>query len=261
MSASPASPIETDAITLAATVSNAGTAASGATNVNFYLGTTKVGTAAVGALAAGATANVSANVGPRDAATYPLSAKVDEANDVIEQNEANNTFTNPSSLVVRPVDSSDLVAVPSWTPSNPANGNVVTFSVPIKNQGNVASAGGAHAITLTVANEAGTVLRTLTGSYSGVIAAGATTAPVNLGTWTAANGKYTVKTVLADDANELPVKRANNTGTQSFFVGRGANMPYDMMRPRTPSPAAARPSSARAGTSAPWRARPPAARP
>src|SRR5204863_3590681 len=51
---------------------------------------------------------------------------------------------------------------------------------------------------------------------------------VNLGTWTAANGKYTVTTVAAADANELPVKQGNNTSTQSLFVGRGANMPYDM---------------------------------
>ncbi|MET8335521.1 galactose-binding domain-containing protein [Streptosporangium canum] len=228
MSSAPSAPVETDSVTLTATVKNIGTAASGATNVNFYLGTAKVGTATVGALAAGASTSVSAGVGPRDAGTYPLSAKVDEANNVIEQNEANNGHTNPSPLVVRPVDSSDLVATTSWTPSNPANGNVVTFSVAIKNQGTVASAGGAHAITLTVSNEAGTVVRTLTGSHSGVIAAGATTSPVNLGTWTAANGKYSVKTVLADDANELPVKRQNNTATQPFFVGRGANMPYDM---------------------------------
>ena len=43
----PTSPVETDAITASATVRNAGTAASGATNVNFYLGTTKLGTANV----------------------------------------------------------------------------------------------------------------------------------------------------------------------------------------------------------------------
>ena len=61
----PASPVETDAITLSTTVRNAGTAASGPTDVNFYLGTTKVGTAAVGGLAAGATTTVSANIGPR----------------------------------------------------------------------------------------------------------------------------------------------------------------------------------------------------
>ncbi|MEV4378027.1 discoidin domain-containing protein [Streptosporangium sp. NPDC049644] len=228
LTASPASPVETDAVTLSATVKNNGNAAAGATNVNLYLGGTKVGTVPVAALAAGASATVSAGIGTRDAGSYPLSAKVDEANSVIEQNESNNDFSSASPLVVRPVDTSDLVATTSWTPSNPANGNVVTFSVTIRNQGTVASAGGAHGITLTVANEAGTVVRTLTGSHTGVIAAGATTGPVNLGTWTAANGKFTVRTVLADDANELPVKRANNTVTQPFFVGRGANMPYDM---------------------------------
>ena len=229
LSASPASPVETDAVTLSATVRNAGTLGSGATNVNFYLGGAKVGTASVGALAAGASATVTANIGQRDAGSYPLSAKVDESNAVIEQNETNNSFSASAPLVVKPVDSSDLVASPvSWTPGNPAGGSTVTFTVAIKNQGTVASAGGAHGITLTIANDSGTVVKTLTGSYSGAIAAGATTSPVTLGTWTAANGKYTVKTVLAADANELPVKQANNTSSLPFFVGRGANMPYDM---------------------------------
>ncbi|MFG1702805.1 discoidin domain-containing protein [Nonomuraea sp. M3C6] len=226
LTSSPASPIETDAVTLSATVRNAGTAGSAATSVNFYAGTTKVGSASVGALAAGASTTVSANIGTRDAGTYQLSAKVDEANQVIEQNETNNTATG--TLTVRPVDTADLIASPvAWTPGNPAAGNTVTFSVAIKNQGTVASSSGAHGITLTVTNDSGTVVRTLTGSTSGAIAPGATTSPVGLGTWTAANGKYTIKTVLADDANELPVKRANNTSELPLFVGRGANMPYD----------------------------------
>ncbi|WNV84028.1 discoidin domain-containing protein [Umezawaea sp. Da 62-37] len=226
---SPGAPVETDAVTLSAVVRNAGAVASGATNVNFYLGTTKAGTANVGALAPGASATVSANVGTRNAGSYPLSAKVDEGGVVVESDETNNSFTG-STLVVTPVASSDLVANVGWTPNNPASGNVVTFSVAIKNQGTVASAGGAHGITLQVVNSTtGAVVQTLTGSYSGAIAAGATTAPVTLGTWTAANGKYTVKVVLANDANELPVKQPNNTSEQPFFVGRGANMPYDML--------------------------------
>ncbi|MCW2919218.1 MAG: hypothetical protein JWN52_7286 [Actinomycetia bacterium] len=229
MSSTPASPVETDPVTLKATVKNIGTAASDATDVNFYLAGQKVGTAAVGALAAGASSTVSADIGTRDAGTYQLSAKVDEADTVLELNETNNSFTSPSSLVVAPVASSDLVASPvSWNPGNPANGDTVTFSVAVKNQGTVASAAGAHGITLTVLNADNTVAKTLTGSYSGVIAPGATAGPVNLGTWTAANGKYAVKVVLDADTNELPVKRANNTSTQPFFVGRGANMPYDM---------------------------------
>ncbi|MEU8364461.1 CARDB domain-containing protein, partial [Nonomuraea sp. NPDC048882] len=226
LTSSPASPVETDAVTLSATVRNAGTAASAATSVAFYAGDSKVGTAAVGALAAGATATVSASIGVRDAGTYQLEARVDEQNAVPEQNEGNNSTTG--TLTVRPVDTADLIASPvSWTPGNPAAGTTVTFSVAIRNQGTVASSGGSHGITLTVLNDAGTVVRTLTGSASGAIAAGATTAPVSLGTWTAADGKYTVRTVLADDANELPVKRANNTSTLPLFIGRGASMPYD----------------------------------
>ncbi|HWO67533.1 MAG TPA: discoidin domain-containing protein [Umezawaea sp.] len=227
---SPNAPVENDAVTLSAVVRNAGAVASGATNVNFYLGSTKAGTATVGGLAAGASATASVNVGPRDAGSYPFSAKVDEGNTVIESDETNNAFTGSSPLVVTPVASSDLVAVVGWTPGNPSAGNAVAFSVAIKNQGTVASAGGAHGISLQVVNSTtGSVVQTLTGSYSGAIAAGATTSPVNLGSWTAVNGKYTVKVVLANDANELPVKQPNNTSEQPFFVGRGANMPYDML--------------------------------
>ncbi|MEU8405453.1 discoidin domain-containing protein [Micromonospora sp. NPDC048842] len=229
MSFSPSAPVETSTITLSATVRNAGSSASGATNVNFYLGSTRVGTASVGGLAAGASTTVSASIGTRDSGSYPLSAKVDESNTVVEQDDTNNSYTNPSPLVVAAVASSDLVAsAVAWSPGNPSAGNTVTFSVSIRNAGNQASASGAHGITLTVLNESGTVVRTLTGSHSGVINAGATVGPINLGTWTAANGKYTVRVVLAVDGNELPVKQANNTSDRPLFVGRGANMPYDM---------------------------------
>ncbi|MFE9190425.1 discoidin domain-containing protein [Micromonospora sp. NPDC007208] len=229
MSFSPSAPVETSTITLSATVRNAGSAASGATNVNFYLGSTRVGTASVGGLAAGASTTVSASIGTRDAGSYPLSAKVDESNTVVEQDDTNNSYSNPSPLVVSAVATSDLVASSvAWSPGNPSAGNTVTFSVSVRNAGSVASASGAHGITLTVLNESGTVVRTLTGSYSGVINAGATVGPINLGTWTAANGKYTVRVVLAADGNELPVKQANNTSDRPLFVGRGANMPYDM---------------------------------
>ncbi|MEU8813525.1 discoidin domain-containing protein [Actinoplanes sp. NPDC048796] len=224
-SASPASPVETDAVTLSATVRNAGTVSSGATNVNFYLGTAKVGTATVGALAGGASATVTASIGARDAGTYQIVAKVDEANTVFETNEANNSATG--SLTVTPVSSSDLVAsAVSWSPGNPTAGQTTTFSVTLKNQGSAASAGGAHGVTVTILNGS-SVVKTLTGSWSGTLAAGASSPAINLGTWTAVNGRYTVRTVIANDGNELPVKQANNTSEKSFFVGRGANMPYD----------------------------------
>ncbi|MFJ6796963.1 discoidin domain-containing protein [Streptomyces sp. NPDC091268] len=228
LGASPAAPVESDSVTLSATVKNSGPAAAAATSVTFRLGGTKAASAGVPALAAGASATVTAGIGPRDAGSYPLEAVVDEANTVIEQNDTNNTFTG-SPLVVRPVDSSDLVAsAVSWSPSAPSAGQAVAFAVTVKNQGTVAAASGTHTVTLTVQDAAGATVRTLTGSFAGSLAAGASTAPIALGNWTAANGKYTVKVVLADDANELPVKRGNNTSTKPFFVGRGANMPFDM---------------------------------
>ena len=222
---SPASPVETDAVTLGATVTNAGNAASAATTVNFYLGTTKVGSANVGALAAGASTTVSANVGAQSAGTYTPTAKVDESNAVIESNEANNSASG-SALTVSPIQSADLIASTSWSPGNPSGGNTVTFTTVVKNQGNQPSSSSAHNVTVTITDSNGTTVKTLTGSASGVIAAGASVS-VNDGTWTAVDGKYTVTTTVSADSAEASVKQGNNTSTAPFFVGRGANVPYD----------------------------------
>ncbi|MFE2018889.1 discoidin domain-containing protein [Streptomyces sp. NPDC059499] len=227
--ASPAAPVESDQITLSATVRNTGALAAPAGKLDFELGGSKVATASVGALAAGASVQVTAGIGARDAGSYTLGAVVDPAGEIIEENETNNRFTSSSPLVVKPVSSSDLVANAVTTaPSAPSEGDTVTFSVALRNQGTVASASGSHGISLNLVDSKGATVKTLTGAHNGAIAAGSTTAPVSLGTWTAANGSYTVKVVVADDANELPVKRENNTRTESLFVGRGANMPYDM---------------------------------
>lgn len=228
VSAAPAAPVETDEITLTATVRNAGALAAPASKVELRLGT-KVATASVGALASSASTQVTASVGARNAGSYELSAVADPAGEVIEQNETDNTYTSASPLVVKPVSSSDLVAAAvTTTPSAASAGDTVAFSVALKNQGTVASASGAHGITLALVDSKGATVKTLTGAHNGAIAAGTTTAPVPLGTWTAANGSYSVRTVIAADANELPVKRGNNTSTQALFIGRGASMPYDM---------------------------------
>ena len=115
---------------------NIGTAASAATNVNFYLGTTKVGTATVGALAAGATATVTASIGTQTAGTLLADRQGRRGEHDRRAERANNNYTNPTSLVVAPVQSADLVGTPSWTPTNPSPGNSVTFTVALKNQGN-----------------------------------------------------------------------------------------------------------------------------
>jgi subtilase family serine protease len=234
MTFSPASPVETDTITLTSTVKNNGTASSGATTVKFYLGNSLVGSAPLAPLTAGNSTTVSVNVGPQNAGTYNIISKVDEENSVTELVETNNSYTNPSSLVVNQVPSSDLVGNVSWTPSNPSAGNTVTFTVNLKNQGNVASAGGAHGITLVLKNSAGATVQTYNNSYTGTLAAGAST-NVTMGTWTAVNGSYSLTCTVAADANEVAIKQANNVGTASLYCGRGANMPFTVIEAESPS--------------------------
>ncbi|MFE9621815.1 discoidin domain-containing protein [Streptomyces sp. NPDC006527] len=229
LTVSPAAPVESDDITVSATVRNSGAADAPASRVALRLGGTTVATASVPALAAGGQTTVTASLGARAAGSYQLSAVADEANAVIEQNETDNTYTRPDALVVKPVPGSDLVATAVTTsPSSPAAGDDVTFKVALRNQGTTASAGGEHPVNLTLTDSRGAVVKTLTGSHTGAIAPGATTAPVTLGGWTAVNGSYTVKVTVAPDAEEPPAKRENNTSSRRLFVGRGADMPYDM---------------------------------
>lgn len=229
VTSSPASPTESTAVTLSATVRNAGTAASAATSVTFQVDGQTAATASVGAIAAGATATVTASIGARAAGSYTVGATADPANTVVEQDESNNTSSSPAKLVVAPVPTSDLVPVVSWSPGNPAAGAVVTFTGAVANNGNVATSSGAHALTVTIKDSTtGAVVKTLTGSVSGAIAAGATSGTVNLGTWTAANGTYTVSSAVAADSTEVPGKQTNNVVTGGIYVGRGAHLPFDM---------------------------------
>jgi hypothetical protein len=222
----PASPIETDAISVSITVKNVGTASSVASSVNVYLGNTKVGTSSVPALAAGAQTVVATNIGTQTAGSYAVTAKVDESNTLVELNDSNNNLTGATNLVVQPVQSADLVGSTSWNPGNPSAGQSVAFTVQLKNQGNISTSSGSHGVTATIADSTGATVKTLTGSYTGALAAGASQ-NVSVGSWTAVNGKYTVTTVVAVDSAELSVKQTNNTSTTNLFVGQGANMPYD----------------------------------
>jgi hypothetical protein len=218
---------EADNLTAGATVRNVGQlATSAATNVTFYLGTTKVGTTQVGPLAIGASATVSAPIGRHDAGSYQLTAKVDEANRIVEKDEANNAFTDPSRLVVASVASSDLVATVSPTPDEPAAGDLVNFVATLKNQGTRASSAG-HSVKATITDTyTGRFRAVLIGVHVGVLAPGASTT-AHLGQWrAAADGRYTVKTELSVDGNEVALKRANNVSTQDLYVGRGSAMPY-----------------------------------
>lgn len=93
-----------------------------------------------------------------------------------------------------------------------------------RNQGNQPTADGAHAVTLLAlpADDKGANCHHLSTASSG-----AATLPAPAGhrggAWTLTAAERlrgtSVTTVIADDANELPVKRENNTSTRLLFVG------------------------------------------
>lgn len=215
---SPANPTETTAITLSATVRNNGTAASPATTVNFGLGGSAAGTAAVGALAAGATASVQVSAGAKPQGSYAVTATVDPANTVAEQNDANNSLTAPTQLVVAQSPGPDLLVTGiSTNPVNPPVGAQVGFTVTVQNRGTSAAAASTTRVSV-----GGTTLNGATPS----IAAGASAAVAISGTWTATSGGATI-TAAADATNAVAeTNEGNNSLTQSIVVGRGAAVPY-----------------------------------
>jgi hypothetical protein len=214
----PANPTETSQISVSATVRNSGSASAGATTVNVSLGGTVVGNAAVGALAAGASTTVSVNAGVRPQGSYTVAATVDPANTVVEQNDANNTFTSPTQLVVAQSPGPDLqVTGITSNPPNPAVGQAVSFTVAVNNRGTSSAA--ASVTRLTVG---GTTLNGTTAA----IAAGATSNVAISGTWSATNGGATL-TATADATNTVAeTNESNNTLSRAIVVGRGAALPY-----------------------------------
>lgn len=219
LSWSPSAPSETDNITVQGTVRNIGTAASVATTVDVSLGGVVVGGAPVGPLAAGASAQVSVPVGKRPQGSYTVSALVDPTDTIIESDNTNNSRTTASPLVVGQSPGPDLeVRSITSSPSNPAVGAAVSFTVAVHNRG-------------TSAVSAGTVTRltvgstTLNGTTPAVPAGATVNVPIS-GTWTAASGGATL-TATADATNLVAeTSETNNVLARSIVVGRGAAVPY-----------------------------------
>lgn len=215
----PATPSEKDAVTVRATVRNAGSAASPATTVDVSVDGTVAGSAPVGALAAGASVTVPVDVGRRPTGSYTVSAVVDPTDTVIELDDSNNSRAGVGKLVVSQAPGPDLqVLAIAGNPENPATGADVSFTVTVHNRG-------------TTAVPAGTVTRltagttTLDGTTPAVPAGRSVTVPI-AGTWKATDGGVTL-TATADATDTVTeTDENNNTFSRSLVVGRGAAVPY-----------------------------------
>lgn len=216
---SPATPSEVDAVTVNTTVRNAGNLASPATTVNVSLEGAVAGSAQVGALAAGASAVVPVAVGKRPMGSYTVSAVVDPAGTVVEQDDTNNSRTAAAKLVVGQAPGPDLEALSiTSNPANPAVGAPVSFTVAVRNRG-------------TTAVSAGTVTRLVAGATTlngptPAIPAGETVNVAVNGTWTAVSGGATLTATADGTGLVAETNETNNSHSRAVVVGRGAAVPY-----------------------------------
>lgn len=219
LSWTPASPSEKNAVSVKATVRNAGTAASPATTVAVSLDGTTAGTAAVAALAAGASATVTVETGTHPQGSYAVSAVVDPGNTVVEQDDSNNSRAGATPLVVAQSPGPDLqVTGIATNPESPASGASVGFTVTVKNRGTSAVAAG----TVTRLT-AGTT--TLDGTTPAVAAGASVQVPIS-GTWKATDGGATLSASADATDTVAETDENNNTFARSIVVGRGAAVPY-----------------------------------
>ncbi|MGW8633797.1 CARDB domain-containing protein [Streptomyces sp. NPDC055793] len=216
---SPAAPSERDAVTVNATVRNAGTARSAATTTEVTVEGTAAGSASVPALDPGQSAEVAVSTGTHAAGSYAVAAVADPRDTVAELDDTNNSRTATDRLVVGQAPGPDLeVRSITTNPANPAVGADVSFTVAVHNRGTSAAAAGS--VTRV---QAGTT--TLNGT-TGQVAAGATVNVPVSGTWKATGGGVTL-TASADATNVVAeTNENNNVLAKSLVVGRGAAVPY-----------------------------------
>lgn len=216
---SPASPSEQDDVTVSATVRNTGTAPAAATTVDVSLEGVVAGSAPVSGLAAGASATVRVDVGKRPMGTYSVSAVVDPTDTVIEQDNSNNSRTASSKLVVAQSPGPDLEVLGiTSSPTNPAVGSAVSFTVSVHNRG-----------TTEVSSQTVTRLlvesTTLNGTTGAIPAGGTVSVPIS-GSWTAKSGGANL-TATADATGVVAeTNENNNVFSRAIVVGRGAAVPY-----------------------------------
>ncbi|WP_346161179.1 CARDB domain-containing protein [Streptomyces mordarskii] len=219
LSWSPQSPSETDAVTVEATVRNAGPVAAPATTVNVSLEGAVAGSGPVDALAPGASVKVPVKVGKRAMGSYTVSAVVDPTDTVAELDNSNNSRNAATKLVVGQPPGPDLEVTGITTnPSSPAVGAKVTFTVAVHNRGTGAVPAGS--VTRLTAGET-----TLNGTAGAIPAGGTATVAIG-GEWTATNGGATLTATADATGTVAETNEDNNTFARSLVVGRGAAVPY-----------------------------------
>lgn len=218
----PASPLTGNNVTFGAVVKNQGTGATpGGTiiGVSFFVNDTQVSWSdnVTTALAPGASVTLTATGGPSgsnawSAATgsHTVMAYVDDVNRITETNETNNKYSE--TLVVTTSPMPDLIITSlSSNPAIPTQGDSVTFTATVQNQGNAAGAPG-----VVVFKVDGNTVSTSSNNTTVLPVGGTATVT---GTWTATGvGNQTITATVDHNGITAESNELNNTLSQSITV-------------------------------------------
>jgi len=168
------------------------------------------------------------------AGTHTISATVDDINRFPESNETNNSFSKQIT-VGQPTGCDLVVTNITISPSNPSAGQQVSFTVTIKNQGNVASPNNVtHTVGIKIDNS--DVIYWNNTYTSSIPAGGSVNITINSGTngsqWTATTGTHVVTAVVDYNNTIQELNETNNSYSTVVTIGsttstgRGADVPW-----------------------------------
>lgn len=220
----PTSPITGDTINFTATIKNQGTLAGVPGKVAFLVDGTEVSISSniTTSLAQGGTVTVTGSWNGATVGNHTVTANVDSANTTVEGNETNNSYS--INLSVNPKPGIDFVITGiNWSPSYVMNGNLVTFTATIKNQGTQAGAPGVIWFQVDGVQVAASANNTNN------IAPGSTSTISASSSWSAKSGQHIVSAIVDVNNTVTETDETNNSYSTSMVVNsgdRGATMPY-----------------------------------
>ena len=194
---SPESPSEGDTVTFSVTIKNQGNGRASPSRVDFYIDGSSRGSQEVPEINAGATATKTftwvAQAGP-----HAIKTVADGINYITESDETNNEKT----ITFSPVPPDLIVETITWSPAIPAKGDMVTFTVTVKNQGS-GRAGSFHVALYIGSYQFSDVVNS--------IDAGAADNATFI--WSARAGSYNIKAIADSSDKVLESNETNNEKT------------------------------------------------
>ncbi|MCY1712693.1 CARDB domain-containing protein [Caproiciproducens galactitolivorans] len=231
----PVSPAAGNAVTFSATIKNRGTGETTAgviNGVSFFVDGTQVSWSDnnTSSIAAGDSIKVTASGGPNGLSTWAatpgshtIMAWVDDVNRITESNESNNKYSKMLTIGGTTSKPDLIVTDILYSPITPKEGDEVTFSAVVKNQGTTDGAAGIVAFQVDGGRIATSANNTVP------IAAGSTSTIKASSTWTAVNGVHSISATADSSDTTAETDETNNTYSLKLAVGNlghGATVPY-----------------------------------